>query len=200
MSVPLFMFSIYFGNLAGLIRTFTWGGRKILTISFGGFVSVFVLMKRKSGYIFKKIKVFVQSRPQIEQPMQQQDLQSLYPPAPPQLQNEQLYQRNIVLPPQPPPRQIVNRNEQIALEALLDLSESSKNRDYEVDLLSDLLSNFSIDDKRGGRKNKRKYRKTINHKKTKRRIKKHKKSNKHSKKYNKKTKRYVKRNKTKQRK
>lgn len=158
MSVPLFMFSIYFGNLTGLIRTFTWGGRKILTITFGGFVFVYALTQRTAGYIFKLVKVFVQGKVPIEQQNQ------LYPQVPPdssQLQNETFYQEDVNLPqvlPPPPKsykRRIISQNEQIALEALIDLSESTKNKNVEVDLLTNLLSNFTINDNKTGGKNKK---------------------------------------------
>jgi len=66
LSLPLFMFFIYFGYTAGLIRTFTYGGKKVLTIVYGGFVFIYTLIKTPFGYLFKKENVLLQIEPQVK--------------------------------------------------------------------------------------------------------------------------------------
>jgi hypothetical protein len=59
LSLPLFIFLFYFGYVAGIISTFTWSGRKFITIVYGGFVFVYELIKTPFGYLFKQEKVFI---------------------------------------------------------------------------------------------------------------------------------------------
>ena len=59
LSVPLFIFLLYFGQIAGMIRTFKWGGKKFITILYGSFVFVYEIIKTPFGYLFRKEKVLM---------------------------------------------------------------------------------------------------------------------------------------------
>lgn len=59
LSIPLFIFLLYFGRMTGIIKTFTWGGYKCMSITYGGFVFVYKLIKTPFGYLFKKENVLI---------------------------------------------------------------------------------------------------------------------------------------------
>lgn len=96
LSIPLFTFLIYIGQLRGFIKLFTWSGKKLMMIISGGFVFVYNLISTPSGYILNLMNVALynrQSPQELPPPPIQTDVYQEEPlPSPP----------STVFPPSPP--------------------------------------------------------------------------------------------------
>ena len=78
-SVPAFMALLYFGQILNFVKTFTWGGRKMIVIIFGGIVSIYTVLKTPFGYRFRRERLLIQTPQAIEeQPQQPQQPQINY--------------------------------------------------------------------------------------------------------------------------
>ena len=162
-SVPAFMALLYFGQILNFVKTFTWGGRKMIAIVFGGIVSIYTVIKTPFGYRFRRERVLIQMPEAIEQQQQQQQQQMNYV-EPVEIQRTMYQLQAPIFNPQEnrqitPFRPSIQEREQDALFGLLNLREERPRRaNVDADDMSDMFGSMSL--KGGNRITKRRHKRS----------------------------------------